>query len=129
MAQRLKDTHYVDGIKNFSAKNVTSDTLTESVKQRLAPGKALEKGTESNVKNAADSYNNIAAIANDPNTSPDLKNFEIAQQVLSNAAAFDPTGIVGIAGAYTKPECNLIGPPGNVPMNAAPPPAPKTAKE
>jgi hypothetical protein len=47
--------------------------------------------------------------ANDPNLTDDLKAFKIAQTVLDYASAVDPTGVMAIVDAYTKPMCSLVG--------------------
>ena len=112
MAKRLSDGHLIDGLKNFSIKQVTTELLAESLKLRMAPNKSavLEKAPEA-VAKLANSINAIQDIANHPDMSVEQKNFAIAQTALSDAAMVDPTGIVGIVSAYTQPMCSVIGPP------------------
>jgi hypothetical protein len=47
--------------------------------------------------------------ANDPNLTDDQKAFKIAQTVMDYASAVDPTGVMAIVDAYTKPMCSLVG--------------------
>ena len=55
-----------------------------------------------------DVVNKITAAANNTSLSQDAKNMQIAMASLEGAAALDPTGIVGIISAYTKPLCSLV---------------------
>ena len=66
----------------------------------------------------ADVVNKITSASNNSSLTPDQKNMQIAMASLEGAAALDPTGVVGIISAYTKPLCSLVVPNPNSNANS-----------
>ena len=60
------------------------------------------------VGNAISLFSNISDISNGNYKSQEERDFMVAQEILNNVALLDPSGIVGIVAAYTKPKCSVL---------------------
>ena len=109
-SQLVANTNLAQSVSNLPP--VTGDTLTTVVTTVTASNTnsatPLAPPSLSSMLPIADVVNKITAASNSTTLSQDAKNMQIAMAALEGAAALDPTGIVGIVSAYTKPLCSLV---------------------
>jgi hypothetical protein len=108
-AQQVASTNIAQSVSNLPP--VTADTLntvvTITVKNTNSPT-PMAPPSLSSLLPVADVINKITTASNSTTLSPEAKNMQIAMAAIEGAAALDPTGIVGIVSAYTKPLCSLV---------------------
>ncbi|MBL4630990.1 MAG: hypothetical protein JKY14_07465, partial [Paraglaciecola sp.] len=101
------------------AGKISTSTARGLVKEQIK-GIVIKNGFEytgaaaSALGNAMSLFGAISDISNGNYESQEERDFMVAQEVLNNVALLDPTGIVGIAAAYTKPKCSVLA-KGDVP--------------
>jgi len=108
-AQQVANANIAQSVSNLPP--VTADTLNTVVTvtaKNTNSSTPLAPPSISSLLPVADVINKITAASNSTTLSPEAKNMQIAMAALEGAAALDPTGIVGIVSAYTKPLCSLV---------------------
>ena len=104
------------------AGKISKGVALETAKQQIQ-GIVVKNGFEytaagaSAVGNGMSLFSNISDISNGNYESEEQRDFMIAQEVLNNVSLLDPSGIVGIVAAYTKPKCSVLA-KGEVPQDS-----------
>ncbi|MGJ8668766.1 MAG: hemopexin repeat-containing protein [Oceanococcus sp.] len=114
-------------IKNLSK---VSKSLSKEVIQDAFVGLAKQSGPAVSqvagytktagtlASNGMSFFSNITDISNGKYDSEEERDFMIAQEVLNNISLFDPSGIMGVVAAYTKPKCSVLDSGGEDPTSS-----------
>lgn len=103
------------------AGKISKGVALETAKQQIK-GIVVKNGFEytatgaSAISNGMSLFSNISDISKGNYESEEQRDFMIAQEVLNNVALLDPSGIVGVIAAYTKPKCSVLA-KGEVPLD------------